>query len=106
MKKKTSAGCFKRSCFIIIYVFITQFICNSIDKHCSFDIFRYLVGSYENAKNGKHPIVMVNVNCSGSEADLSSCPHRGGVFTHCGHSEDVAIGCQELNGNRVQYLHP
>ena len=44
---------------------------------------------------GSGPIWHYNVNCSGSEASLTQCAHRGlGIGVHsCNHWEDVGVIC-------------
>lgn len=42
---------------------------------------------------GTGPIVYDDVVCTGSEAELSNCHHRGLGFSNCGHNEDVGVKC-------------
>lgn len=42
---------------------------------------------------GRGPIVLDEVQCSGMEPNISSCVHRG-LFEHdCGHNEDASVVC-------------
>jgi len=45
---------------------------------------------------GNGSIVMDDVQCTGSESYLSSCPHRGWRSHNCHHSEDASVVCQGL----------
>ncbi|XP_065929462.1 deleted in malignant brain tumors 1 protein isoform X2 [Magallana gigas] len=51
--------------------------------------------AYGNAKygEGSGPILLDNVNCSGSETSITECIHIGWGSHDCGHSEDVSINC-------------
>ena len=42
---------------------------------------------------GTGDILLDDVKCSGSEASLFDCPHRGIGEHNCGHSEDVGVRC-------------
>uniref|UniRef100_A0A2K6F245 Scavenger receptor cysteine-rich domain-containing protein DMBT1 n=1 Tax=Propithecus coquereli TaxID=379532 RepID=A0A2K6F245_PROCO len=42
---------------------------------------------------GSGPIVLDNVQCSGQESYLGSCPHRGWLSHNCGHHEDAEVIC-------------
>ena len=63
------------------------------------------------------PIVLDDVQCSGSETTLSQCPHAGLANHDCIHREDVGVRCQcsggtvrlvggsSSNEGRVEYCH-
>ena len=43
---------------------------------------------------GSGPILLDNVQCSGSESTLASCSHLGvGVTRSCSHAEDAGVRC-------------
>ena len=42
---------------------------------------------------GSGPIWLDNVFCTGSESELSECPHNGIGFHNCFHSEDASVRC-------------
>lgn len=43
--------------------------------------------------HGSGEILLNNVNCTGSESYLWSCPHDGWFVHDCGHNEDVSVVC-------------
>ena len=43
------------------------------------------------------PILMDDVQCTGSESKLHDCPHTDQHDANCGHNEDVAIACVAPN---------
>ena len=43
---------------------------------------------------GRGPILLDNLQCTGTESSLLGCSHRGiGVFSSCSHSEDAGVVC-------------
>ena len=42
---------------------------------------------------GTGPIILGNVQCSGSEARVWQCPHSGWFSHNCGHHEDAGVVC-------------
>ncbi|XP_034033272.1 scavenger receptor cysteine-rich domain-containing group B protein [Thalassophryne amazonica] len=53
------------------------------------------VGSRSRFRQGTGPILLDNVDCKGSETDLSQCASHGWGTHNCYHYEDVAITCRE-----------
>ena len=43
---------------------------------------------------GIGPIYLANVECSGSESNLTHCPHSSFVICSSGHGEDAGVRCQ------------
>ena len=43
---------------------------------------------------GSLPILMRNVDCSGSEEQLTNCPFSSQAAAICSHSEDAGVQCQ------------
>ena len=50
--------------------------------------------SYAHFGAGSGPIHLDNVACSGSENDLTDCPHSLSVSCSNGHLEDAGVRCQ------------
>lgn len=42
-------------------------------------------------------VLLDNVNCNGTEADISSCPSNGWGHSDCDHSQDVSVLCGNVN---------
>ncbi|CAG5929048.1 unnamed protein product [Menidia menidia] len=42
---------------------------------------------------GRGPIWLDDVRCSGSESSITACPHRGLGVHNCGHHEDASVVC-------------
>ena len=42
---------------------------------------------------GSGKIWLDNVNCTGSESNLTSCAHNGWGIHNCGHDEDAGVEC-------------
>ncbi|XP_052683494.1 deleted in malignant brain tumors 1 protein-like isoform X2 [Crassostrea angulata] len=53
---------------------------------------------------GSGPIWMDTVNCSGSEANLTECRHRGWGVSDCDHGKDVSINCLPPNEGLVRLV--
>ena len=43
---------------------------------------------------GSGPIWLDEVRCSGSEVNLSDCPHNGIGRQNCGHHQDAGVICR------------
>ena len=53
---------------------------------------------------GVGPIWYDNLECTGSETNLTQCPHDG-IGTHnCDHSEDAGVTCFGMSFSRVQQI--
>ncbi|XP_044516131.1 deleted in malignant brain tumors 1 protein [Gracilinanus agilis] len=50
---------------------------------------------------GSGNILLDDLNCSGTESYLSTCPHRGFYNHNCGHSEDAGVICS-LSGISIE----
>ena len=58
-------------------------------------------GSY--VLSGSGQIWLDNVNCTGSESNLTSCAHNGWGIHNCGHHKDAGVECSST-GNIVKVL--
>ncbi len=52
---------------------------------------------------GTGSILLDNVTCTGSEANLLECSHEGLFNTDCSHSEDAGVKCQGSFTNPALY---
>ncbi|XP_024909487.1 transcobalamin-2-like isoform X2 [Cynoglossus semilaevis] len=51
--------------------------------------------------HGTDLILLDNVNCHGSESNLTECSSMGWLRHNCGHHEDVGLTCSGTSGNRL-----
>ena len=47
---------------------------------------------------GTGPIWLDDVDCDGSETNITNCDHRGWGTHNCNHNEDVSIICRNISG--------
>ena len=45
------------------------------------------------------PIVINDLNCTGSEDQISTCPHNAIDLSNCDHRRDASVICQPREGN-------
>jgi len=50
---------------------------------------------------GTGPIHLDDVDCDGSETNITNCDHRGWGSHNCGHNEDVSIVCWDATSPPV-----
>ena len=51
---------------------------------------------------GRGPILLNDVQCSGSESRLADCP--SGVVRNCGHYEDAGVRCNAQSGTLYYFM--
>ena len=60
-------------------------------------LFSYGAIVYPNTYgSGSGPILIDDLNCDGSEQDISQCNSRTWGTSNCGHGQDLAIDCGSL----------
>ena len=64
--------------------------------------FRYALKAYGSAHYGQGtgPILLSNVDCSGSESSLFSCRHDRVGKHYCHHYEDAGVRCVNTKGEK------
>ena len=74
--------------------------------------FAYAVSALTRFGEGSGPILLDDVQCTGSEAGIADCPHAGWGQHDCRHDQDVGVRCSSDNaishrlglpGNRTHY---
>ena len=53
---------------------------------------------------GIGPVYLDDVECSGSESNLTNCSSRSIIHCNRGHSEDAGVRCQGIDGYQYNYL--
>ena len=66
--------------------------------------FRYALKAYRSAHYGQGtgPILLSQVECSGSESSLLSCEHNGIGELYCAHSDDAGVRCGNIKGEKKE----
>ncbi|XP_028407314.1 deleted in malignant brain tumors 1 protein-like [Dendronephthya gigantea] len=54
---------------------------------------RAFQGNSSHVPSGSGQIWLENLECTGSERNITSCVHRGWGYTYCSHSTDVGVEC-------------
>ena len=75
-------------------------VCRQLGYHHAIEAHE---GAYFGGGAADQPIFLDNVRCTGFEADLSSCGHRGWGIHDCDHSQDAGVVCSREGTLRLLY---
>ena len=64
--------------------------------NCAFDSTGAVAFSNAHFGAGSGTILLDDVGCTGSEANLTDCPQSSSVYCRYGHTEDAGVRCQGL----------